>query len=119
MMKKALFLFLVPVLLSAAENDEEPLASSLSVSTHSQTKSTMAIDPKARALDFKQAFDLLRKEKTANKVVFLLVDGSTISNIIDIKIMGNGSLLLFRHETPQGIRFQTVAIEEISALKHL
>jgi len=117
-MNKYLILSLVPAVLFAAENNEET-PSSVSALSESKGKKVMMVDPKARALDYKEAFDLLRKEKPANKIVFLLSDGSTISNIIDIKIMGNGSLLLFRHETPQGIKFQSIGIEEIVSLKHL
>jgi len=82
------------------------------------SKATLALDTKSRALDYQQAFELLRKEKPANKVYFQLSDGSKISQIIDMKIMGHGSLILFRFESPQGIKFQTVQVEDIVALKN-
>ncbi len=80
--------------------------------------SMMVIDPKARALDFQQAYEMLRKEKTANKVQFMLINGKTISNIIDMTILSNGSLILFKFNSPQGIKFQVIPIESIEAITH-
>jgi hypothetical protein len=76
-------------------------------------QSYMAISPSARALDFQQAFEQLRKEKTAGKVYFQLIDGTTIANIIEMSLMSNSTLILFRFNSNQGIRFQIVKIEDI------
>ena len=56
----------------------------------------MMISPSARALDYQTAFEQLRKEKTAGKVYFQLVDGTSIANIIDMSIMPNSTLIVFR-----------------------
>ena len=112
-------LLLGPAYLTAESGAQGTVsAQTPTTSVGAQEKKTMLIDPKSRALDYQQAFELLRKEKTANKVIFLLTDGSSISNIIDMKIMNNGSILLFRFETPQGIKYQAVEIEGIVALMH-
>lgn len=82
------------------------------------TPSYMAISPSARALDFQQAFEQMRKEKSTGKVYFELVDGSTIGNIIDMTMMANSTLILFRFNSGQGIRFQVVKVEEILNLRY-
>ena len=78
----------------------------------------MWIDPKARALDFKEAFDALRKEKSPDKVNVQLFNGTLLTHIIEIKLMSQGTVFLFKINTPQGIRWWVVNVEEISALSH-
>jgi hypothetical protein len=79
---------------------------------------SVCIDPKARAMDFQQAFELLRKEKTANKVQFVLDNGKTISNIVDIVILSNGSMILFKINSQQGIKYEVVPVENIESISH-
>lgn len=79
----------------------------------------LTIDPKARATDYIQAFDILRKEKTSGKVFFQLKNSSHIINIIEITPMSESSLLLFRSNTQQGIKLQIVPIEEIQGISYL
>ena len=79
----------------------------------------MVIEPKMRALDYQQAFESLRKERTASKVFFQLTDGSTLTNVIELTVMGNGTLLLFKTNTPQGIKHQVVEVERIQSICHL
>jgi hypothetical protein len=81
-------------------------------------RSVLSIDPKARAQDYQQAFEALRKEKTPPKIAFELYDGTTISNILDMTLMANGNIILFRVNTPQGIKMQTVKVEDIKSLSH-
>lgn len=77
------------------------------------------IDPKMRASDYIQAFEMLRKEKTTNKIFFNLKDGTSLSNIIEISPVGSGSLLLFKLNSPQGIRFQIVGVENLVSINHM
>jgi hypothetical protein len=79
----------------------------------SATAGYMMISPSARALDYQTAFDMLRKEKTTAKVFFQLSDGSTVSNIIDMTLLSNSTLFLFRCNSQQGIRYQVVKVEDI------
>ena|ERR1700722_9372967 len=83
------------------------------------TKGVMTIDPKMRAADLMQAFETLRREKTTAKVVFQLANGKTLTNIIEMTLMTNGSVILFRYNTPQGIQLQVVPTEEIVSLYHV
>lgn len=79
----------------------------------------LAIDPKARASDYVQAFEILRKEKTSGKVFFQLKNSTLISSIIEVTPMNNSSLLLFRYNTAQGIKLQVVPIEEIQGISYV
>jgi hypothetical protein len=85
----------------------------------SNIHAVMSLDPKARALDFKEAFETLRKEKTSNKVIFRLSDGTTLANVIEMSVLGNGTLVLFKINSMQGIKLQVVEIEKIAAISHL
>jgi len=82
------------------------------------SRSVMLIDPKQRAEDYQKAFDLLRTEKSTSKVFFDLAGGEKISNVIEMKMMPNSTLVLFRFNTPEGIRFQIVEIENILGIYH-
>jgi hypothetical protein len=78
----------------------------------------MMIPPASRALDFQQAFEQMRAEKSTGKVYFELSDGTMISNIIDMHVMQNSTLILFRFNSNQGIRYQVVKVEDIHALRY-
>jgi hypothetical protein len=78
----------------------------------------MMIPPSARALDFQEAFESLRSEKAAGKLYFELADGSTIGNIIDMKLMSNSTLAIFRYTSNQGIRYQVVKVEDLRNLRY-
>lgn len=99
-----------PGMMEPATSQQEPL--------QSHTQNMMMINPAFRALDLQQAFEMLRKEKTTGKVYFQLTDGSTISNIIDMTLMSNSTLILFRFNSTQGIRFQVVKVEDIVGLTY-
>lgn len=81
-------------------------------------QSYMMISPSARALDFLQAFEQMRKEKSTGKVYFELADGSTINNIIEMTLMSNSTLALFRFNSSQGIRFQVVRVEDLLNIRY-
>ena len=80
--------------------------------------SYMMISPASRALDFQQAFEMMRTEKSTGKVYFELADGTIISNIIEMHLMQNSTLILFRFNSNQGIRYQVVKVEEICNLRY-
>ena len=52
----------------------------LSHMTDGTSRSVMLIDPKARASDYKKAFEILKQEKSTAKVYFELSDGMKISH---------------------------------------
>lgn len=80
----------------------------------SPTSSYLSISLKERATDLLEAFNILKREKTADKVFFQFSDHSTISNLIDVTLLPSSSLFLFRYNTSsQGIRLQIVKVEDI------
>lgn len=81
-------------------------------------RSTMIIDPKERASDYVKAFEFLKQEKSVSKIFFHIRGGLKISNVIDIKAMPGNTLMVFRYNTPQGIKFQVVGIEDILGIEH-
>ncbi len=81
-------------------------------------QSYMMIAPAQRALDFQQAFNQLLKEKTAGKVYFQLADGSMISNVIDMTLMANSTLIILRYNSNQGVRMQIVKVEDIVNIQY-
>ncbi len=82
------------------------------------TQNYMLISPQERASDYQKAFEQLKKEKTTAKVYFQLSDGSTISNIIDMNLLPSSTLILFRYNSSQGVKYQVVKIEEITNLSY-
>lgn len=81
-------------------------------------KSIMMIDPKDRASDFIKAFDTLRKEIAPIKIFFHISKGAPISNIMDLTLMENGTLMLFRISTPQGPQYKIVPVEDLLDITH-
>lgn len=80
--------------------------------------SYMTISPASRALDFQQAFDKLSKEKSNGKIFFQLADGSMIGNVIEMIVMPNSTLIIFRFNSSQGVQFQVVKVEDIVGLRY-
>jgi hypothetical protein len=115
------FLLATLFFLQAAPTTTEPAKSTVSpkeLEAMMQQRSTMLIDPKQRANDYKQAFEMLSQEKSIGKVYFHLSDGTKLSNIIDMKILPGNTLVIFRFSTPQGIRLHVVEIEDIQGITH-
>ena len=83
------------------------------------SKGYLLIDVKQRAEDFVKALEILKKDKPSSRIFFKLEDGTTISNIMEIKPLSNGTLLLFKISTIQGIKTLVIMTENISELGHL
>ena len=79
----------------------------------------MSIDPKMRAFDYKEAFEMLRKEKAPSKVCLKLIDGTFLANIIELQLMGNSTVFLAKYNTPQGIKLQAIELEMIQGISYL
>lgn len=82
-------------------------------------RNALIIDPTMRALDYQQAYETLRKEKPSNKVCITLLDGSILSNIIEMQKMSSSTLFLIRYNSPQGIKIQAVELETIVGIGYL
>lgn len=98
-----------------ASSSEQP---PFHIAQNASTQSYMMISPVARAQDFQQAYEMLRKEKTSGKVYFQLADGSKIFNVIEMTPMPNSTLVLFKLNSQQGIHFQIVKIEDIANISY-
>jgi len=83
-----------------------------------ESSDVLIITPDARAQDYKQAFDLIRKEKSAVNISFTMKDGSMISNILDMQVMSKGTLIIFKLNTATGINYIVTKVENITALTH-
>jgi hypothetical protein len=79
-------------------------------------RSFMMIDAATRAADYKAAFDMLKKDKITNKISFHLTTGEVLSNINDITLAENSSLLIIKFHTVQGNKYQVVPVENIASL---
>ena len=81
-------------------------------------KSYMQIDPLARASDLITAFKLLSKEKPASKVFFQLTSGKLITNILEVNVLKNGTLIMLKISTNQGIKYEVIPTENIETVGH-
>ena len=76
-------------------------------------KSVLFIDPKNRATDYVQAFELLRKDKPSVKISLKTERDPVISNIGEITASANGTLLFVKVPSNQGSKYVIVPIEEL------
>lgn len=122
-MKKSLILCLASLSSLYAQNETKELPEAAKTAaavkkTTSSDNSIMIIDAALRAADYKEAFDTLKKDKTANKIAFHLTNGETITSIGDITLSQNGSLLIIKFQTVQGNRYQVIPVETIASLSY-
>lgn len=82
-------------------------------------RSIMIVQPKDKAADLVKAFELLKREKNSSKIYYQLSSNRTINNIIDVNMLDNGTLILFRVATSQGTRIVIVPTEDIQEIGHL
>jgi len=117
----ALFFLATPAETPTAKEPALPKKPEIQALSHmqEQSRSVMIIDPKQRADDYVKAFAMLSQEKSATKVYFELAGGEKITNVIDLKVMPSSTVIVFRYNTPQGIKFQVVDIEDIIGIHHL
>jgi hypothetical protein len=79
--------------------------------------SSMIIEPKARAQDYREAFELLRKEKPTVKINIQTSTG-TLANVSDLSAAANGTLMLVKVPFPQGTKYLIVPIEDIKEVAY-
>ena len=76
----------------------------------------MIINPETRAKDLQESFEYLKRMSPAAKLAVKLVNGSTIAEILDMKLMTGGTMIIFRTNSLQGQKFQVVKIEDIDTI---
>jgi hypothetical protein len=79
-------------------------------------QNSMMIEPEHRATDYKDAFEYLRKEKAQNKVFLKLIDGTVVSNIIEMSLMPNSTVFILRYNTPKGIKLEAIELEIVQGI---
>lgn len=111
---------LIAIILAATalNTQEAPKTAPNSVAADSASKSTLLIDAKARASDYVQAFDTLRKDKPTLKIILTMASGLSISNVMEVASTANGTLLLIKSSSTAGNKYQIVPIEDIKELAY-
>jgi len=79
----------------------------------------MIISPEARAKDLLSAFQYLRKMSVATKLGVKLIDGSLISEILDMEVMPGGTMIIFKINSMKGQKYRVVKIESIDTITHV
>lgn len=86
--------------------------------TDSGERSILAIDPKNRALDFVQAYEILKKDKPSLKIA-IRTPHQMLSGIASISMTTNGTLLIVKLLSHQGAELKIVPVEEIVEMTYL
>lgn len=84
-----------------------------------EQKDIIVIEPKLRAEDFLEAHELMKRGKSPQKIVFHLSDGRSLTNVLEMKVMKNGTLLLFKINTSVGNQYELVPIENLLTISQL
>ncbi|PIS03261.1 MAG: hypothetical protein COT85_00855 [Chlamydiae bacterium CG10_big_fil_rev_8_21_14_0_10_42_34] len=117
---KFLFVLLTFTTLFAQETHKLPMPQatpSVAAASTTNDKNILIIEPKARAGDFVQAFDLLRKDKPTLKIM-LRTSNHLIVNVTDITASTGGTLMYIKTLSNQGTRIQVVPLEEIMEIAY-
>jgi hypothetical protein len=81
------------------------------------TRSIMVIEPTKRSEDIKSIVELLRKDKPTSKIFFKLSNG-IINNVLEVQLMTNGTILLIKSSSLQGIKYNAILTEDILEIGH-
>ncbi len=79
-------------------------------------RSFIQLTAKERSSDYIEAFNMLKREKGTDKVFFHLIDGSSISGIVEVSPTSQNTLLFLRYNSPQGVQVRVVPLETIVGL---
>ncbi len=80
------------------------------------SRSVMLIDPKQRAADLLAAYNMLKKNRSLSKLYFQLTNGNKISNIMNMQISDNGTLIIFQMTSNTGMKNLVVFVEDIDSI---
>lgn len=118
-MNYPLFLLLANALLAQdpAKPATPPANTAPIISMDLPNKNIMVIDPKARASDYVQAFDFLRKDKPTLKILIRTAD-TLFTGVTDITASTGGTLLMIKVLSNQGSRTQVIPIEQILEINY-
>lgn len=98
---------------SSAKADAAALASA---SKSSKSQEIMILNPLDRAKDIEAAYNYLKKMNSASSISILLTNGKKIDSILDMDVMPHGTMIIFKLNTIQGIKYDVAKIEEIDSV---
>ncbi len=101
-----------------AEMMQEQAAIKAMISSDKNAKSVITIPVADRAMDYKQAFDNLRKERRANKVNLVMSNGELVSNVTEMTLTANNTLFLIRQTLATGSHYMVVPVENIGGMQY-
>lgn len=79
-------------------------------------KETVLIDPAKRSADWTAAYRFLQSHQGGVKLQFKLSSGEVLDNILTLTPMPDGTLIAFQLNTPMGMKYQIVKVEDIDGI---
>ncbi|MEI8300408.1 MAG: hypothetical protein WCG10_02190 [Chlamydiota bacterium] len=99
-----------------SEQDELLKTTKATATQKATSPEVMIIDPATRAQDFKEAFNYLSLYKAGSPVYFELENNEKLYSVLDLSLMKGGTLVIFKINTTQGIKYRVVKTETIAAI---
>jgi hypothetical protein len=99
-----------------AKAEQKQLAQTQQAAISQRGPEVMVIDPSIRAQDFKEAFTYLMQYKAGSPIFFELQDKEKLYNVLDISLMKGGSLMIFKINTTQGMKYRVIKVEDIFSI---
>lgn len=99
-----------------AKAEQKQLAQTQQAAISQKSPEVMIIDPSIRAQDFKEAFTYLMQYKAGSPIFFELQDKEKLYNVLDISLMKGGSLMIFKINTTQGMKYRVIKVEDIFSI---
>ena len=101
-----------------AKAEQKQLLQSTQAATSQKLTSpeVMIIDPSVRAQDFKEAFTYLMQYKAGAPLFFELQDKEKLYNVLELFLMKGGTLVIFKINTTQGLKYRVVKTEDIVSI---
>ena len=108
------WILFLPLFLSAEETP--PAVKTAAPAQNTNTKSLFQIDPKARAHDLVEAFQLLKADKPTFKIALRCQNGFIHQNLIEVSASLNGTLLYIKTMSNHGGKLFILGTEEIEEI---
>ena len=121
MMRYAILLtpFFLAAQLSIPDEKEPAKQAVAAAATKGQSNfsNVLIVEPEARSKDLASAFAFLKKASPATKTTVKLSNGDEIGDILSIDPMEGGTLVIFKINTMQGVKYRVEKIEAIDGVE--